>query len=148
MAQPTYPHNLDKEYVWWTERGQVALGYIDKSVDTVTTDGVADNSVKVLSPHEVTKIRLYVTKRAETAPGDGQFVASSQTDSPEFPVQFHEAIVLYAVMRAYEVDPETIKVADYWMQRYQDGIRDGKRWADENNVYGFKKVTQHRVFRI
>ena len=61
MAEPTYPHNLDKEYVWWTERVQVAIGYIDDSVDTVTTDGVADTSIQVLSPHEVTVIRLYVT---------------------------------------------------------------------------------------
>jgi hypothetical protein len=148
MAEPTYPHNIGKEYVWWTERGQVAVGYIDRSITPVSDDGVVDESVKVLSPHEVTTVRLYVTKRAETAPGSGQFESTGPSETPEFPVQFHEALVFFTIMRGYERDARTIPLAEYWMRRYIDVCKDGKRWADSNNVYGFKKITQPPVYRI
>ena len=29
MAQPTYPHDIKKTYVWWIERGQLAVAYHD-----------------------------------------------------------------------------------------------------------------------
>lgn len=27
MAQPTYPHNIEKEYVWWIERNKIGIAY-------------------------------------------------------------------------------------------------------------------------
>ena len=56
--------------------------------------------------------------------------------------------MFFAIMRGYERDAQTIPLAEYWMRRYMDICKDGKRWANEDNVYGFKKITQNAVFRI
>ena len=66
MAQPTYPHNIEKEYVYWVERNQIAIAY---RKDTLTTGidvvPAIEPEGEFLSPHKAVTIRIYATKKAE-----------------------------------------------------------------------------------
>jgi hypothetical protein len=44
--QPTYPHNIKYNYVWWAERGRIGIAYHD------TDDGNDGRNLEFISPHE------------------------------------------------------------------------------------------------
>ena len=229
-VQPTYPHDITKNYVWWIDRRQIAIAYHDlddgnsgyngeflspivgydaKIVDTsiafndgggpggvdlitdannnflnagfealqeITVSGSASNNitadivsvdagtitlaagslnstesageqVAIVSGTGVT-VRMYVTKRAEVLDkssefeSSGQFITSSLDDEPEFPEQFHEALVNNAIAKGYEMIPskESFTAAAYWYAKYFEFLKKGKAFADNNQVYGSRKV--------
>ena len=154
MAQPTYPHNIEKEYVWWVERGQIAIAY---KKDTLTT-GVdvvppIEPEGEFLSPHKVVQVRIYAIKKAEvytsaektagTSPS-GKFTIRNMVDQPEFDEQHHEAIFCYALWKGYEkksaLNPEMLKLAQYWRQRYQECVRMALKNAGNNRVRGPRRL--------
>ena len=69
MAQPTYPHDIQKNYVWWLERGKLALAYIDasKAIYPTNFDGdgfrYSGDSNRIYSPHEVYKYVFIIFER-------------------------------------------------------------------------------------
>ena len=154
MAQPAYPHNIGKEYVWWAARGQIAIAY---KKDTLTT-GVdvvppIEPEGEFLSPHEAVQVRIYAVKKAEvytsiektagTAPS-GKFIITSIKDIPEFEEQFHEAVFCYVLWKGYEkksaLNPELLKLAQYWRQRYQECVSMGLRYSGKNRIGGPRQL--------
>ena len=114
MAQPTYPHDIVKDYVWWLDRNnRLAIAYAKDTTsgDRLLSDGSYNNVSGVrersytgefLSPHVATQVRIFCIKRADvrtvaeanagTSPS-GLFVSTEMDDEPEFPRQFHRALV-------------------------------------------------------
>ena len=96
-------------------------------------------------------VRMFVVKRSEvldkTAPAEfeasGKFITSSLGDEPEFPEQFHEALVYNVIAKGYEMIPsrESFTAAGYWLGKYFEIIKKAKAFADNNQVYGARKVT-------
>jgi len=224
MAQPAYPHDITKKYLWWIDRGQIAIAYHDVddgeggklgeylspivgydakltattiafvvsgSPDTITDSGnnflaagfAADQSITVSSASgtndgtytiqsvvagtitlsgdvlsgvesaatagEVTitsgtgsTVRLFVTKKAEIKNGTGKFTDTGLTEEPEFPEQYHEAMIAYVIWKGYEKmpNPEMIKLAQYWRGRYEEIVYNARAFANENRVYGPKQL--------
>ena len=236
MAQPTYPHNIQKQYVWWIERGQIALAYHDLDdgnngrngefispisgydakitaptiaiVDGGGTDTITDtnsnfvnagfavgqsitvsgtasnnitatltavaagtltmaggtfsssesagNDITIVSGTGVT-VRIMAIKKAEVLnksgnelESSGKFQAGSLSDEPEYASQFHEALVSYAISKGYEMIPskEGLSAAQYWMQQYFISVKKAKAFADNNQVYGPRKVGVNPVTGI
>ena len=229
-TQPTYPHDIEKVYVWWVDRRQIAIAYHDlddgnsgqsgefispivgydaKIVDTsiafndgggaggtdiitdannnflnagfealqeISISGSASNNitgtitaitagqitmaagtlnstesageqVAIISGNGVT-VRMYVTKRSEVLDSSsefeasGKFITSSLDDEPEFPEQFHEALVYNVIAKGYEMIPskESFTAAGYWQSKYYEVMKKAKAFADNNQVYGSRKV--------
>ena len=151
--QPTYPHDINKDYVWWIEDNQIAIAYVkDTATSTrILTDG-SYNSVKgvrqrsemgeFLSPHEVSTIRLHVIKKAGRVGDEGNSGGLvSLTDIPELPSQFHEALVHYAIFKGYERSSEGLENAAYFKAEYQRNIIDGRRYTNTRRMGGPRTVS-------
>ena len=138
MAQPTYPHNIGKNYVWWLERGKIALAYIDSSraIYPANFDGdgfqYSSDTNRIYSPHEVSQIRVHYLRKAKKL--------AAITDVPEVPEQFHRGLVAQVVQHGYEKEPETLKVAQYWEVKFAKYVRDGIKYSKKDKVGGFKKI--------
>ena len=105
--------------VWWVERDN--LGIV-KSSET-------DASAEYVSPSEVKEVRLYFIKL------DEDFVASGTgitlTESPAIPEEFHEALADYAIAKGYELNPQGLQVAQYFNNKWEMCIREGKKYANK-----------------
>ena len=125
----------------------VEAGQITMVAGTLNSDESAGEQVAIVSGTGVT-VRMYVTKIAEVLDkssefeSSGQFITSSLDDEPEFPEQFHEALVYNAIAKGYEMIPskESFTAAAYWYAKYFEFLKKGKAFADNNQVYGSRKV--------
>lgn len=232
MAQPTYPHNIVKPYVFWLERGKIAIAYhnlddgnggkngefisplagydaklvantisfvggsgegalgdanekfleagfevgqdvtisgsataVNNATGTITLvtkssmvieGGTSNNIVNADAGDTVTirsgtpiVVRIYASKKAEVLDrsaneltADGKFLVTNLEDEPEFPEQFHDCLVDYAVYKGFELIPtgESLQVAQYWWGKYFEKVRKAKAFADGGQVYGIRKV--------
>jgi len=229
--QPTYPHDIVKPYVWWIERGKIAIAYHDVddgrsgrlgefispllgydskivastiafveggstdtitdsaggfleagfaagqsitvigaanaannttytiasvSANTITLTTTTDDVVAESAGNEITissgdgvVVRLYCSKKAEVLDRDGgatnssgKFTTSGLDDEPEYPEQFHEALVHYAIARGYELMPskQALNMAQYFNIRYFEVVKKAKAFSDGGQVYGIKKA--------
>ena len=158
MAQPTYPHDIVKDYVWWLDRNnRIAIAYAKDTAsgDRLLSDG-SYNSVsglrersytgEFLSPHVATQVRIFCIKKAEvldrvggeTVPS-GQFVKTNMDDEPEFPRQFHRALVYYVIARGYELKPELMKMSQIFDQKYIEQKDKAHRYVGNKRYYGPKQ---------
>ena len=141
MAQPTYPHDIQKNYVWWLERGKIALAYIDSSKAIYPTNFDGDgfrysgDSNRIYSPHEISQIRIHYLRKAATL--------TAVTETPEIPEQFHRALVAQVIQHGHEKNPEGLKVAQYWEVKFLKYVRDGLKYSQKDKVGGFKKILGH-----
>ena len=141
MPQPTYPHDIQKNYVWWLERGKIALAYVDssKAVYPENFDGsgfrYSGSSDRIYSPHEVSEIRIHYFRRATAL--------TAVTSVPEIPEQFHRGLVAQVIQCGYERNPEALKVAQYWEAKYLRYLGDGLKYSQKDKVGGFKKILGH-----
>ena len=125
----------------------IEAGQITMAAGTLNSDESAGEQVAIVSGTGVT-VRMYVTKRAEVLDkssefeSSGQFITSSLDDEPEFPEQFHEALVNNAIAKGYEMIPskESFTAAAYWYAKYFEFLKKAKAFADNNQVYGQRKV--------
>ena len=154
MAEPTYPHIIDKPYVWWTERNRIGIAYLD-SGSAIYPAGFAPSDPstdaewkysgvtgRVYSPNEALTFRAHVIRKARKKDGLTGQVLSALQDQPEFPEEFHEALVSKVIQHGYERlgDPNMLKVAQYWEAKYLQKVREGMAFAAKDKVGGFKKV--------
>tara|TARA_R100000458_G_C8241621_1_gene220527 strand:- start:350 stop:835 length:486 start_codon:yes stop_codon:yes gene_type:complete len=152
MAQPTYPHNIDKDYAWWVEGNQIAIAYAkDTGTGQVllsdgtynSTDGLRQRSTtgQWLSPHEVTTIRLVTVRRGEPNPpvGDGTLF-TTLAQQPEMSSQFHKALAYYIIARGYEKSEEGLKMAQLFDAKYEMMVRKGISFAGGERYYGARNV--------
>ena len=47
----------------------------------------------------------------------------------EIPEQFHEALVARVIANGYERNAETIKLASYFLSKYEAGVREAKKYS-------------------
>jgi len=156
MSQPTYPHDIEKAYVWWTERDKIAIAYLDSSTaiypENFSSPSEDDAGYKyagatgrVYSAHEDHDdwtFRMHVVRKARKNGGASGEELSAITDSPEFPEQFHEALVNKVIQHGYEKtgDVNMLNVAKYWERKYLDKVHDGIIYASKDRVGGFKRM--------
>ena len=142
--KPTYPHDIEKAYVWWIERDNIAIAYLDLGFATYpanynSSEFKYDSTTgRVYSPHgdhEGWEFRMHVVRNARELNG--------LEDEPEFPEQFHEALVDKVIQHGYEKTPETLKVAQYWEVKYSQKVREGLAYASKGRIGGFKKILGH-----
>ena len=118
-----------KGYVWWIERGKLALG---------TT---SDYGVTVQSPTTASEeIRVYGKLKA-TAFGTGSSI--DLTEESSIPPQFHEALVAKVMIKLYQNNPNSIQLAEYWRKVYQSHYIAGKKYANSNRLDTGFTIKQH-----
>ena len=110
--------------VYWLERDAIGLAMVS------STDSRAD----YISVNEVKEVTIHAVKL------DEDFIASTGGDgsggirmdeSPAIPAEFHDALAKYAIAKGYELNPQTLQVAQYFNKEWEMCIREGKKYANK-----------------
>jgi len=105
--------------VWWVERDNLAIARTSE----------VDASAEYISPTEIKEIRLYFTKLDEDFVASGSGI--TMTESPAILAEFHDALAKYAIARGYELNPQTLQVAQYFNNEWEMCIREAKKYANK-----------------
>ena len=127
MAQDYYKH--PSNYVWWVERNKLGLS---QSTDGETFSG--PDTVGLV-------VRIFCFKKGDTFSVDGS-LTSSMTETTDIPPEFHEAIIAKTNELLFERSPEQLNTAQYWRDKYEKFIIEGKRYSNRSrlgkDIYGVK----------
>ena len=126
-------------YVWWVERGKLAVGTSSDNGNTVKPPSTASDT-----------IRIYGKEVAPVDNGSGTDIAEYTTGSSinlaqfsKLPVQFHEAIIAKVMEKLYRKDVEGLQVSQYWTAVYDKYVREAKKYANSRRQDSGFSVAQH-----
>ena len=126
-------------YVYWIERGKLAIGTTSNNGITVTPPGTAGHS-----------IRLYVKEIAPVDNGDGADISEFSTGSSinlaelsKLPAQFHEALVAKVVEKLYQGTSDGLQAAQYWRTIYEDYRVKAMKYANSRRNDSGVSIMQH-----
>jgi len=106
------------KHYWWIERDKLAI------VKVTTDDGTTS-----WGDPDKDKVVTYFASLKDTQFIDA--VANSTSISPAISPEFHEAMVQYAIMKGYEINPEMIPAAQYFRSQWERSIVKGKRYSNK-----------------
>ena len=122
-----------RQWVWWTERGAIWVAYYDDSkVDNEKfTSPTADIAGKTIT--------VFYYKKSD------HFNLPSASDDwesqiPEIPEQFHDALVNKAIAIGYEKSPQGIQMAQYFNGKFEDDVKNGRKYAYRARTGTFKTI--------
>ena len=109
--------------VYWLERDAIGLAMVSST----------DSSADYISVNEAKEVTIHAVKL------DEDFVATTGTgsggirmgESPAIPAEFHDALAKYAIAKGYELNPQTLQVAQYFNKEWEMCIREGKKYANK-----------------
>jgi len=131
------------QYLWWVERDSILIAYFDASAGKFTSP-VVDQVVTIFYIQRPDKFLVSgeTPERDGFESGDTYLeVELSAADPPlmtdtemlnqecEIPEQFHEALVARVIADGYERKPETIKLASHFLNKYEHGVRQCRKYA-------------------
>ena len=103
--------------VWWIERGGIAIGTRSETSDQIT------------GPTGDLTVTLYVVKNGDTFIESDTGVANQMgyLEAPDIAEEWHEALLAFVIGKGYEMNPETLSNAGYFMTKYNEYIAECKR---------------------
>tara|TARA_R110002020_G_scaffold235473_2_gene447613 strand:+ start:329 stop:700 length:372 start_codon:yes stop_codon:yes gene_type:complete len=107
-----------KNYVWWVDGKRLGIA--------TTSD-----QENYTSPSTNDSCRVHCIKKATHFKTGGTI---DLTENSDIPAQFREALIAKVHELVYEHNPETIQLAQYWRAKYDDYVRDAKRYANTGRV--------------
>ena len=139
-------------YVWWTERSAVWIAYYDVSKSITTAFSSPDDATK--------DVHIFFYKKADPFKKEGDSVpdrsvisntylgvtttgsagsykngANFISQESEIPEQFHQILVEKAIQLGYEKSPEGLQFAQYFAQKFEEGIKRGKQFATRGRTH-------------
>jgi hypothetical protein len=159
MAQPDYANRNEDRYVWWIETS----GRLNPNTEHMPGIAIAylssrDNAL--YSPKGTETFNLVFVKQAEVITGLGgcaclgKFsVVNSEsieygTLESELPIEFHEALVDYAISKGYEKSADAIGQAKYFKENYMRAVADGIAYASTAKVSGNTRAVVNSITGI
>tara|TARA_R100000406_G_scaffold75408_1_gene55840 strand:- start:671 stop:1066 length:396 start_codon:yes stop_codon:yes gene_type:complete len=122
-----------RQWVWWTERGAIWIGYYDENKTDEEQFTSPDDTVAGKD------ITVFYYKKSD------HFTLPSASDAwesqvPEIPEQFHDALVNKAIAIGYEKSPEGIPMAQYFNGKFEDDVKNGRKYAYRGRTGTFKEI--------
>jgi len=122
-----------KQWVWWTERDAIWVGYYDES-QTEENQFISPDST--VAGKEIT---VFYYKKSD------HFALPSANDAweaqiPEIPEQFHQSLVNKAIAIGYETTPQGIQMAQYFNGKFEDDVKNGRKYAYRARTGTFKTI--------
>lgn len=111
--------------------------YVERDAIAIVKRSIGDTSTTYNSPDEVKTVTIFAVKRPNKFISANTGVANTTTgytEEPDIPEEFRHAIVAKAIQKGYELNPDTLQVAQYWERQYNLGVREGKRYANTGRV--------------
>jgi hypothetical protein len=136
------------QYVWWVERDSVLIAYYNAD----TAKYISPTEVKPVTLFYIQRPDKFLLagegpERAgftsyASNNDTGSYLTGGQLDNnvlmssssffeqeSEIPEQFHEALVARVIANGYERNAETIKLASYFLSKYEAGVREAKKYS-------------------
>lgn len=128
--------------VWWVERDSVLIAYYNQDTDKFTSPSEANIKVTLFYIQRPDKFLLKGESPERDGFVDGDSYLGVELDSSvsvdnatfweqesEIPEQFHEALIARVVANGYERKPETIQLATYFLSKYDNGVRECRKYS-------------------
>ena len=128
--------------VWWIERDSVCVVYYDAGAGKFTNHTDTTKLVSLLYIQRPDKFLIpnETPERDGFVAGDTYLGTVLATDAKvtddtyltqecEIPEQFHETLVQRVIANGYERKVETIPLAQYYMQKYEAGVKKGRGYS-------------------
>ena len=99
--------------------------YVERDAIAIVRRSVGDTSTTYNSPDEVKTVTIFAVKRPNkfvSANTGTTNTTTGYTEEPDIPEEFRHAIVAKAIQRGYELNPDTLQVAQYWERQYNLGV--------------------------
>ena len=117
---------------WWVDNQSIGI----------VRENTGSTDPQYLSPNEVKSVTAFCIVE------DEEFVSSTGTgitpgESPSIPEEFHEALVDYAMCKAYELDAKGLQNASYFKLKFDKAVMEGKRYANQANDGSTYIIKQH-----
>ena len=117
-----------QSYVYWLERDGIAIARLN-------SDAAIDS--RFSGPPVGKTITIFAVKSAADLTTD---LTDDPTTDSGVPEEFCEAFVEKAIQKGYEVkmgqDPNMAGPAQYWEQKFEKSVREGKKYATKNRSTG------------
>ena len=126
----TYVDNWSNKYatnqwVWWTERDAVGIEKFNPNTEKFASPGSAEDGKKITLFY-YKKADLFKEPSAVDSEGASTFSWSATSN---FPGQFHDYLVAKAIALGYEKKPEGLQLAQYFNEKFEKGVREGRAYA-------------------
>ena len=126
----TYVDNWSNRYatnqwVWWTERDAVGIAKFNPNTEKFASPCSAEDCKKITLFY-YKKADLFKEPSAVDSEGASTFSWSATSN---FPGQFHDYLVAKAIALGYEKKPEGLQLAQYFNEKFEKGVREGRAYA-------------------
>tara|TARA_R110000744_G_C19189409_1_gene543684 strand:- start:43 stop:459 length:417 start_codon:yes stop_codon:yes gene_type:complete len=118
------------EKVWWVETEsensnevndpQLGLAVYSKINDNATFTHLAENK----------EIKVYGSVYDEDFIAEDIGTGIGMKETSNIPVDFHDALTHYVIMKGYEMKPEAIQLAQYFENKWNMCINDGREYTN------------------
>tara|TARA_R100001530_G_scaffold120336_2_gene87600 strand:+ start:409 stop:795 length:387 start_codon:yes stop_codon:yes gene_type:complete len=115
---------MAKQRYWYIDRDRI--GIVETGGGTVTSDGVSSDYATI---SEAKEIRIYAFSRPT------KFVAASNSQTPDIPEQFHEALAYKVISMGYK-DPRNFNgdMATFFDNDFMKMIKLGRSYSGRNRT--------------
>ena len=123
------------EKVWWIEtESETANEVNDPQLGLAQYSRVDENITYThLSAGKEIKIYGSVYDKDFVSTYDGGGPSGIHLDtSPNIPVDFHDALTHFVIMKGYEMKPEAIQLAQYFENKWNMCINEGKEYSNSD----------------
>ena len=116
--------NNSKGWCWWIERGKLGLAKTENYGKSFTSPEPSDSAFN--------NVRIFCSALADHFPtGSSMNLDSATSDIPDI---FHEALISKVHQMIYEMNPQTINLAQYWGDKYRLSVMEAKRYVNTNRT--------------
>lgn len=122
-----------KQHVYWIERDSIGIALYDP---------LRSEKNRFTSVDSALTITLFYHKKADHF-NTLDNASSAMTEQSELPQQFHQYIVDKAIQLGYETKPEMIRMAPYFEKKFEQGVKEGKMFANRGRISGMRTVKQN-----
>tara|TARA_R100001594_G_scaffold139227_2_gene183458 strand:- start:736 stop:1128 length:393 start_codon:yes stop_codon:yes gene_type:complete len=127
--------------VYWTDKDAIAVA--DLASDNVTLSGPTAGT---LSMHCSRHDSPFVGADAGATNSNSIRIETGMQESPVIPPEYHEALTYKAIAHGYEKDPGGLEQAQYFHNKFNQAVADGKRESNTHKAEEGSVVIQGRDF--
>ena len=121
------------EWVWWVEDNHICVGYYNDTQPDETKITSPDASI------HGQELRLFFNQK------EAHFDLPSESTAwgnqkPQFPEQFHDALVNKAIAMGYERNKDTLPLAQYFNGKFEDDVKNARKYAYRGRLSTFRTI--------
>ena len=118
------------EKVWWVESESETSNEVnDPQLGLATYSKVGEN-ITYTHLEGSKEIKVYGSVYDEDFIAEDTGSGIGMNESPNIPVDFHDALTHYVIMKGYELKPEAIQLAQYFENKWNMCINDGREYTN------------------